>query len=187
LVAPLPSVVMTDTGLGEQGYLFRERTAVRLPAGTIVNIDRPGTYAHLEPLSGLAQGNPPSVREALNYFATLQAPLVEDVVVDSYLLHFDPTAKRATLEGTIEFPGRIVGVMTSVQTLLKSDATCGLPEVEYEPPDWENRGYGFGLEQGGDGDRVTIAPDQRRLTVHMVASTGTDMIRILVVPDLPVR
>jgi uncharacterized repeat protein (TIGR01451 family) len=90
-------------------------------------------------------------------------------VVDSHLIHSDPTGKKARRSGSVRFPGPIVGVIGASSRLAASDAALGAPGTRY--PSTHQRG----LEVP---DKVTISKDRRTVT-FVLRTTVIDEFRVL--------
>lgn len=148
----------------------------------------PGVFEEIVDPTGLSVGD--NNQQSDNLFAfnekqnfKLTSDLETDIggtissgtVVSSHYVFFDPV--RGFQEGFVDFDGPIIGIMTSVGTLLSSDF-LGLDSVDYLSPALR------GLESG---DAVSInGGDDSRLLVDWFASTPGDYIRVLTEGDLGV-
>jgi len=97
--------------------------------------------------------------------------------VDSYLLHFDPSAPPRTRTGEVEFDRPILGIIARGSQLTASDAVLGLAGVAYPGHDRRR-----GLDDGDHPrqDVVNLAGAPRRLGVHCAEGDGVDQVRVLV-------
>lgn len=149
-----------------QLLLFPEQESVLLPRGFSLSTIDPGTF-----------DNEQKPRAAKREVA-LTAPLV----VDSYLLQFNPGAEESRnqprrFSGHLRFDRPIVGLLLSKAMLDESDAILALPSSNYE-----------GIFRRGinAGDQVVLAQDRHSLRISFSIQDGVDQIRVLVAsePDL---
>lgn len=109
------------------------------------------------------------LQQELELDSSVTATIPAGIEVSSYYVAFDPaTASLRDVVGTITFPGKILGLSTSVATLLASDY-LGNPTATYLNPNLR------GLETG---DLTSFTGDT--LTVEFAASTPGDYIRVFV-------
>jgi len=152
----------------QQIVLLRERTGVRLARPLAVNVDEPGVYAtHGDPAAELPVST---------------TSLAEGVVLDSYLLHFDPIGRLKGLDqarkatAVVRFDRPILGLITNDLELDGSDAPLGLEGVSYGGAINEAR-----QKEGMEGlDYIDFSPDRRTITVRMVAALSIDQLRVIV-------
>lgn len=142
---------------GERLLIFPERESVQLPAEFKVSATAPGAY-HIP--KGLKQ----------------QIPLDEPVMVDSYLIQFNPgqaltSESPRRFSGTLKFDRPVVGLLFRATMLDDSDTLLGLPSADFGGV------YRRGINAG---DEVSLAEDRRTLTVSFDVLNGVDQIRILV-------
>lgn len=141
----------------ETAHVFHESAYLSLPHEVRVNHTRPGKHASIEvPRTVIAAGTR----------------------VHSYLLHFAPVSRRKVVEGSVTFPGKILGVigdtdmLNATNTVLGSTWTlrCFHPErgIESTP----NQNF----------DTVTISPNRRSLSVKF-QTESIDQVRVLVECD----
>lgn len=141
----------------ETVHVFHESAYLSLPHEVRVNHTRPGKHASIEvPRTVIAAGTR----------------------VHSYLLHFAPVSRRKMVEGSVTFPGKILGVigdtdmLNATNTVLGSTWTlrCFHPErgIESTP----NQNF----------DTVTISPNRRSLSVKF-QTESIDQVRVLVECD----
>jgi hypothetical protein len=144
--------------------LYREAARVPLPARLPLDIAAPGIYntrGSVRPRPG------PAGR-----------------VVDSYLLHFRARSRfpgndseGLVLDGSVTFPGPIVGIACLARSLDASDVIAG--EVAKTAVALEYRGLEFGPQ---DSDHVVLSTDRRTLWVSLRVSAFIDQIRVFVSP-----
>ena len=112
---------------------------------------------------------------------TLKSGVIEtDTVVDSYLLHFDPStglgAAGATV--TLQFENEILGVIAATPNLVGSDF------LAFAVPKFEGSGSARSALPSS-GDLWTIAPDGKTITLRLEAGIGDyDQLRIITKSDL---
>ncbi len=100
-------------------------------------------------------------------------------VVDCYLVHFAPEGlERQQLSGTIRFPGKILGVITSSDRL---NATNHMLGAEWTLQCFHGQ---RGVESTPDinADVVTLSPDGHTLSVIFRTEDAIDQLRVLVEP-----
>lgn len=117
---------------------------------------------------------------SLTTFPNGSAKVAAGTVVDSHLIHSDPTSRNQNnrRQGTITFAGDIVGVIASTAKLAASD-NLGSPATAYAgTTQW--RGLEGSNENGftAVADKVTISADKRTLTVDLRTYVMDD-IRVL--------
>lgn len=137
--------------------LFVESSRIRLPRDLRVNVTETGRHEQLSGVGGI---------------------LAEGKVVSCYLIHCAPQRKRHVVEGSITFPGPVLGLvcdsdsLNATNSLLGATWTlkCGHPER--------------GLESAPDrnSDVVVISPDRRTLSLGF-RTESIDQLRVLVAED----
>lgn len=107
---------------------------------------------------------------------TIGAPIAAGRRVNAHVVAFDPVASR-TVNGWVEFDGRVLGIITTRPGLIATNAQLGAPGTIYSMPG------GVGLE-ANDVAQVDLF-NPWRVNVRMTASSPGDMIRVLtaVVPE----
>lgn len=149
-----------------------------------------GVFQQLNTAVPFSVGN--NQQQSFNLFAfnelqgvILGAPLAVDILgpisagtrVNSHYVFFDP-ARDATMRGFVDFDAPIIGIATSLATLVASDF-LGNPNVTYLSP----------LLRGLEGaDVVSIAPGfngQRNRINFLRASTPGDYIRVFTAAAVP--
>jgi hypothetical protein len=144
--------------------LYREASRVPLPARLPLDIAAPGIY---------------NTRNSVR-----PRPGPAGRLVDSYLLHFRARSRFAgndseglVLDGSVTFPGPIVGIACLARSLDASDVLAG--EVAKTAVALEYRGLEFGPQ---DSDHVVLSTDRRTLWVSLRVSAFIDQIRVFVSP-----
>ncbi len=111
------------------------------------------------------------------------AALIDDSLaagtrVDSYLLHLDKIGSSSSdvrLKGTVQLPGRLLGLITTGEHLDASDGQLGVSRIQYPDP-----GSARASEIDRRGDRVVIGPDRQTLTFDLQTTVSADHMRILI-------
>lgn len=108
--------------------------------------------------------------------------------VNSYLLHFDPTARGADdpvpqASGTVRFRSPIVGVFTTGRGLYASDKYLKNPETRYFPVSQDR----IGDRGSEDQELITFSPDHKAITVELRELKFADQIRIVTMEEPPAR
>jgi len=144
--------------------LYREAAGVPLPARLPLDIAAPGIY---------------NTRNSVR-----PRPGPAGRLVDAYLLHFRARSRFAgndseglVLDGSVTFPGPIVGIACLARSLDASDVIAG--EVAKTAVALEYRGLEFGPL---DSDHVVLSTDRRTLWVSLRVSAFIDQIRVFVSP-----
>lgn len=99
-------------------------------------------------------------------------------VVSSYLIHYDPQdIGSLSPRAAVTFMSRILGVITTTDALIATDAQFGLPEVKYD------HGSFRGLESNAD--QIHVSDDDRTVSCFfgMAPPAYLDQARILVIAD----
>ncbi len=112
--------------------------------------------------------------------------------VDSYLLHFRPTAAEP-VRGVIKFAAPIVAMMGRVDQLEATDRRFGLGSLDYPDETWRFRGLeSLGSRTPGENgypvsDEVTLSQDRRTISLKMRANIdveeGIDQVRVLTLSE----
>src|SRR5271157_5381618 len=113
LSSPPASLRLGELTSSADIYVFEERSDVKLPKKVAVDITSAGTYESRDSLTpGLIKKN---------------------TLVDSYLLHVDPSGLRESHEynGSITFNTPILGLVVLSNHLTKTDAFLGAPGTIY--------------------------------------------------------
>lgn len=137
-----------------RGYVFLERADCSLRHDLPVNCFSSGRHAK---------------------FSLVDKILPAGTLVDSYLLHCAPQQSRHVVEGTITFPGEILGIIASSDKLNSTNDLFGSPwSLRCQHPE-----RGFEEQPNKNSDELSISPDRRTLTVKM-RTESIDQLRILV-------
>ncbi len=120
-------------------------------------------------------------------FGNHSAKLPAGMRVDSYLLHFDPSAANEGVLGHVAFRGRIVAVIAKGNQLAATDALFGRDGLQYPSGPSKYRG----LDDGKDGDEVEpkhdvllLGPGPHRIGGQFnVSHRDIDQMRILVLDE----
>lgn len=138
-------------------HVFLERSYFDLPHEVRVNHTRPGKYHSLEvPRSVIPAGT----------------------CVHSYLLHFSPESRRKKVQGSVTFPGKILGVIGDTDMLNATNDVLGAAwTLRCQHPE-------RGIESTPDPnyDIVTISSTRRTLSVNL-QTESIDQLRVLVECD----
>ena len=101
--------------------------------------------------------------------------------VTSYLIHGDSVGDATLLaQGSVTFPGRIVGVIAAHDGLVASDGLLGLDGVRYYNADDT---YPRGIADPLDDDTIRVSNDRRTLEFEFLFGNAIDQIRVLVAAD----
>ncbi len=148
-----------------------ERRGVLVETPIEATIDSPGVYRHFRTPLGLL---PAGTR------------------VDSYLLHFRPTAAEP-VRGVIKFAAPIVAMMGRADRLEATDRRFGLGSLDYPDETWPFRGLeSLGSRTPGQNgypvsDEVTLSQDRRTISLKMRANIagegGFDQVRVLTLSE----
>ena len=140
--------------------IMPEQQGVALDStGVYADIIQFGTYDSLDDLTG-AGGS------------------IADMVVDSYLFHFDivGTVGTVRLDGSVNFDTDILGVIVTMANLQDSDPTLGNSGSTYSTV---NRGLEFTPQ-----DSVSwLEVSAQSISVDLLAAEALDNIRVIVVPE----
>jgi len=152
LASAPPSVALNALENATAAVAFDERQNVTLTSAIGIDFATPGTYVT---------------------FPTNSPKVPAGSVIDSHLIHSDPTATGSTQRrtGTLTFQDDIVGVVAATAKLAASD-TLGAPGTTYAGG-LTNRG----LETNED--KLTISTDHRTLSFDIKTPTVIDEIRVL--------
>jgi hypothetical protein len=142
--------------------LFRERENINLDRETLVTFAKPGRYQ-----TGREKPEKP------------RAKVAPSKRVSSYLVHYDPVrrAEGHRREGSVIFPGQVLGVLVKDGPLNLSDQVLGHPFVSYD------RDEGRGSERkkkSATGDDITLSKDRRTLHLNLAVKGDLDQIRVIV-------
>lgn len=148
-----------------------ESRGVLVETSIEATIDSPGVYRRFETPLGLL---PAGTR------------------VDSYLLHFRPTAAEP-VRGVIKFAAPIVAMMGRADRLEATDRRFGLGSLDYPDETLRFRGLeSLGSRSPGQNgypvsDEVTLSQDRRTISLKMRANTdakgGFDQVRVLTLSE----
>lgn len=157
LVSPPSSVERDATVSSNEIILFAERQSLVLPQAVAVDVTSPTTVT-----KGLVGATPGTIPVG--------------TAVDVHFLHHDsPGSSIITLSGSIAFDMDILGVVLSDSGLDSTDSFLGL-SILY-PTGLENRGTAALTNEAGD--RFTLAPDQRTLTIRSSVGGINDQLRVI--------
>lgn len=158
LTAPPPSVALNALQSATQVYAFDERQMVTLSGDVGVDAVDPGTYTS---------------------FPNGSASVAAGTVVDSHLVHSDPTPGGiARRRGSLTFTGDVVGVAASNARLAATDSTLGAPATGYSGT--SARWRGLEAKNSTDGaDTITISADRRTITFDLRTPLYQDQFRVL--------
>lgn len=149
------SVVVGASQSSTVARVFVEQTAEVLSSDLPVDLSGPGRY------SALGSESPGSIAAGTS--------------VQSWFIHFDPVAGTQFVDASVTFDKEVLGLIFLLPNLEASDAQLGAPLVAYptagaEPDRQVEAGQDF----------VVFADDRRSVRVHMVATTGSDHVRVIV-------
>lgn len=99
--------------------------------------------------------------------------------VVSYFLHYEPKEK-GQVSATLQFPGRVLGVIAGVKKLRLSNGLLGLETTDYIP---ETRDIDHGIDARTADTFAIGGPRGDLLTIHLEADNYADQARVLV--ELP--
>ena len=152
LAAAPPSVALNALESPTAVFAFDERQNVTLTSALAIDFANPGTYGT---------------------FPTNSGKLPVGSVVDSHLIHSDPTSPGATTRraGSVTVQDDIVGVVASTAKLASSDS-LGAPGTTYAGT-LSLRG----LENSED--KLTISADRRTVSFDIRTTSVIDDIRVL--------
>ncbi len=158
LEPPPLSVVPNETEDPVNIIVFREQENLAAPAAIPLDIHVPGRFAS---------------------YSVPPGELPPGLLVNVYFLHFDPPGATTAIThrvATLQFPERIVGLITAPGSLDATDTILGLPTVLYPPPGGHpNRG----IELNGIEDVLTLRGDRRHLDIDFETSSSSDQLRII--------
>lgn len=102
-------------------------------------------------------------------------PALVTARVDSYYVFFDSIddTQETSITGTITFPGPVLGVAFSDNTLTASDAVLAVSGVSFSSQ----------RHLGTPGDGMQLEPNGRTLRISFVNADATDDVRILVAAE----
>lgn len=183
-------------GLARISVMLFASLALSAPAGAAVVIGQAvsgnavaqgGVFQLIAPPAAVGQNN----LQSLNLIAfnekqklvlpsalvpSIGAPIAAGTRVSSHIIAFDPVASR-TVNGWVEFDGRVLGILTTRSALLATNGLLGAPGTTYNMPG------GVGLE-ANDMAQVDLF-NPWRINVRMTAGSPGDLIRVItaVVPE----
>ncbi len=138
----------------DQLFVFLESHRLRLSREVRLNLTQPGRHDQLTGRQGHAAAGE---------------------LVSSYLVHCSPQRRRHIVEGTIKFPGKIIGVICDSDSLNATNSLLGAGwSLQCQHAE-------RGLESSPDmnSDVVTISPDRRTLSLRL-RTESIDQVRVLV-------
>ena len=152
LSSPPPSVALNALENATSAISFDERSTVTLSSSVLVDAVNPGTYTVF-----------PN--------GTVRVPA--GTVVDTTLIHSDPTASGSTSRrtGSVTFADDVLGVIASTARLAATDA-IGASGTTYAGTTYQR-----GLEKSED--KFTISTDRRTVSIDVRTPTVMDEIRVL--------
>ena len=173
LAEPPESLLPGDLESNDRIFLIPEKRGVLLTESLAVTFD-------LRNRKGTGGGS-------RSRFGNHGAKLPAGLKVDSYLLHFDPSAADEGTIGRVSFKGRIVGVMAQGKHLAATDALFAQAGVRYPSGDPKYRG----LDDGTKGDTVEpkhdvllLGPGVHRIGGQFNVTSGDiDQLRVLVLSE----
>lgn len=116
---------------------------------------------------------PPVLFDAANDLAA--ATLAQGTYANSHLLHLDAAGagNPTAVSGTVTFSTPILGIIVRDADLNASDSVVGLSDVAY------GAAAGRGTELSATGDRITLSPDMKTISVTLLGDAGIDEIRVI--------
>ena len=177
LPTPPPSVDLFDLESDDDLFVFAEQQGNLLSERIQCEITQPGNYF---PDSFTDEQR---VRSNLSY-----GYIPQGTPFNSYYIHHDNASYRLgpdyaacqnqfTLNGTIKFTNRILGLVFEFRTLNASNDVCGLPSVRY--CEEFRRFPSANIVTGCKTDRFIISADRKTLTVRSKTDIHHDNIRVI--------
>lgn len=154
--SPPPSLIRHAWESSENIRVFAEKTALTVTAEVPVDFSQAGR-----------------IYQDTRDFTP--STIVPGTMVDSYLLHVDPTRQESyRYRGSVTFAEEIIGIIVKWQGLKATTSVFGLPETRYDARP------GHGIEIGRD--KLDWGTDRRTLTFFGHASPRIDQVRVLTTP-----
>lgn len=149
--------------------LIAERQAVLLSDDLLVDIDSPGTHTNGAPPTGARE-------------------IPAGTLVDCWILHQDsPGSGQLRLEGSMLFPGQVLGMLVKRASIQSTDETFRRPGMQY-PSDCggsnPHRKRGLEFDEGAHSDRITLHADLRQVDIEFDTRDWVDEVRVITVASV---
>ncbi len=147
-------------------FLFKEQSGIELTSDVDVDL------SPLDPPAEQQWGPMPTCEDS-------PGTIPAGTVVDSYLLHFDPTAGSVWAYGVeMNFSGDVLGIIITDANMTGSDSECAADGVTYPDSQWSRS---FDCHTGRT-ETVIVSGDMKNVFMDLFVGGVMEQARILVAP-----